>query len=370
MKIAVNTRFLLSGQLEGIGWFTFETLKRITQNHPEHEFIFFFDRPYSKEFIFSDNITPVVLNPPARHPILFYIWFEWSVKNALKKYQADAFISTDGFMTLNTKVPTLLVIHDLAFEHFPEHVNWSARKYYQHFMPKFANAAARIATVSNYSKQDIVKHYGISQEKIDVVYNGVHNDYSIDLDNSPSPNKKPYFLFAGAIQPRKNLGNILKAFDLFKEKTKADVELIVAGRKAWKFEQDIAIWENMLHKSEVKFIDHQTPKELAKLMKNAMALVYTSLFEGFGIPIIEAMQCKTPVITSNVSSMPEVAGEAGLLCDPKNPKSIANAMIEIYQKPELRDKLLDNAEEQQKKFSWDKTADKLWASFEKMMAKT
>lgn len=370
MKIAVNTRFLLPGQLEGIGWFTFETLKRVTQNHPEHEFIFFFDRPYSSEFIFSENITPVVLNPPARHPVLFYIWFEWSVKNALKKHKADAFISTDGFMTLNTDVPTLLVIHDLAFEHFPEHVNWSARKYYQHFMPKFSKAAARIATVSNYSKQDIVKHYGISEEKIDVVYNGVHKDYSLNIDDSTTLQSEPYFLFAGAIQPRKNLGNILKAFELFKEKTNTDVELVVAGRKAWKFEKDIAIWKNMQHKNAVKFIDHQTPQELAKLMKNALALVYTSLFEGFGIPIIEAMQCKTPVITSNVSSMPEVAGEAGLLCDPKNPESIANAMLDIYQKTELRAQLLENAIEQQKKFSWEKTAVKLWNSFERMMSKT
>lgn len=370
MRIAVNTRFLLSGKLEGIGWFTFETLKRITRQHPEHEFIFFFDRPYSKEFIFSENITPVVLSPPARHPFLFYIWFEWSVAHALKKHKADAFISTDGFMSLSSDIPTLLVIHDLAFEHFPEHVNWTAKKYYHYFMPKFAKAANRIATVSGYSKNDIVDHYNVGPNKIDIVYNGVNEEFSsICKETTKNPEQDtPYFLFAGAIQPRKNLGNIFKAFDLFKSKTNSQVELIVAGRKAWKYEQDLMIWENMVHKDDVKFIDHQSARQLAILMKNALALVYVSLFEGFGIPIIEAMCCKTPVITSNTSSMPEVAGDAGLLCDPNNPESIANAMQDIYEKPELRDSLIEKSVVQQEKFSWDKTADKLWAAFEKMMA--
>ncbi|MEX2589828.1 MAG: glycosyltransferase family 1 protein, partial [Chitinophagales bacterium] len=337
MKIAVNTRFLLSGQLEGIGWFTHETLKRITRNHPEHEFIFFFDRPYSQEFIFSDNITPIVLYPPARHPLLFYVWFEWSVKNALKKHKADAFISSDGFMSLSTDVPTLLVIHDLAFEHFPEHINWWDRKYYRYFMPKFAKAAKRIATVSNYSKQDIVKHYGVSENKIDVVYNGVNDKFKIDnASNHSTKIEQSYFLFAGAIQPRKNLGNILRAFDSFKAKTNAPILLIVAGRKAWRYEQDLLVWENMQFKDDVQFIDHQTPQQLSVLMQNALALVYVSLFEGFGIPIIEAMRCKTPVITSKTSSMPEVAGDAGLLCNPNKPAEIADAMTRIYENPELR----------------------------------
>ena len=99
MRIAVNTRLLLKDKLEGIGWFTFETLKRITKNHPEHEFIFLFDRPYDKEFIFSENIIPVVIQPPARHPFLWYLFFEWSIPAALKKYKADIFISPDGWLS-------------------------------------------------------------------------------------------------------------------------------------------------------------------------------------------------------------------------------------------------------------------------------
>ena len=139
MKIAVNARFLLKGKLEGIGWFTHEVLKRVVQNHPEHEFIFIFDRPYHEDFIYGKNVTPIVVPPPARHPILWYIWFEWSVKLVLKKHKPDLFISTDGFLSLSTKVPQLLVIHDLAFEHFPEHLPFKFRYYLRKFTPKFAS---------------------------------------------------------------------------------------------------------------------------------------------------------------------------------------------------------------------------------------
>lgn len=119
MKIAVNTRLLLKNRLEGIGWFTYETMKRIAQWHPEHEFFFLFDRPYDPKFIFSNNITPVVLYPQSRHPILWYLWFEVSVKRFLKSNSIDLFISPDGYMSLSSDVPQLGIIHDINFFHYP-----------------------------------------------------------------------------------------------------------------------------------------------------------------------------------------------------------------------------------------------------------
>ncbi|HAD33931.1 MAG TPA: glycosyltransferase family 1 protein, partial [Chitinophagaceae bacterium] len=129
MKIAVNARFLLKGKLEGIGWFTHEIIRRVVNMHPEHQFIFFFDRPFDSSFLYAKNVEAVILNPPARHPFLWWIWFEWAIPRALKKYQADMFISTDGFLSLRTQTPTLLVMHDLAFEHFPEHLPLKFRWY-------------------------------------------------------------------------------------------------------------------------------------------------------------------------------------------------------------------------------------------------
>ena len=192
LTIAVNTRFLLDQRLEGIGWFTYETLQRLVEWHPEYQFIFFFDRPYHSRFVFAENITPVVLFPPARHPFLFYTWFEFSVHRALKKYKADIFISTDGFLSLKTKVPTLLVIHDLAHVHFTNQVKYLEQKYYNYFMARFARKAARIATVSAYSKSDIHQQYQIPKEKIDVVYNGARADFQPLNSSQQEQIKKKY----------------------------------------------------------------------------------------------------------------------------------------------------------------------------------
>ena len=130
MIIAVNTRLLISGKLEGIGCFTRETLLRITRSHPEHQFLFIFDRPFADEFVFSGNVTPIVLAPPTRHPLLWYIWFEFQIPRILKKYQADLFFSPDGYLSLNTKTKQLAAIHDINFTHRSRDLPWLKSAYY------------------------------------------------------------------------------------------------------------------------------------------------------------------------------------------------------------------------------------------------
>lgn len=176
-SIAVNTRFLIKDKLEGIGLFTYESLRRIVCNHPEIDFYFLFDRAFDPQFIFANNVKPVVLFPQARHPLLWYWWFEISVKQWLYKHKPNLFLSTDGYACLGTDVPQVLVMHDLAFEHFKDHTPMLTARYYKYFMPRFAVKAARIATVSQFSKNDIVKQYGVNPLKIDVVYNGAKEIY-------------------------------------------------------------------------------------------------------------------------------------------------------------------------------------------------
>jgi len=230
LKIAVNTRLLIKDKLEGIGWFTYETLKRITAQHQEHEFIFIFDRAFSDEFIFSDNIKPVVVGPQARHPLLYYTWFEYSIPKVLKKHKPDLFLSPDGYLSLSTDVKSLAVIHDLNFEHHPADLPFPDRKYYRHYFPRFADKAARIATVSEYSKNDIINTYKVDAGKIDVVYNGANESYQpIAADKQAQTRAKyskgkPYFLFVGALHPRKNLVNLFKAFDEFKTSSSSEMD--------------------------------------------------------------------------------------------------------------------------------------------------
>ena len=172
MKIAINTRFLLQNKLEGIGRVTYEVLRRMVANHPEDEFIFLFDRPYHSDFIFGKNVKPVVLFPPTRHPILIVSWFELAVKRALDKYQPDVFFSTDGFCSLRSEVKTVVMIHDIAYYHFPEQVSFFIKKFYQNFQQRYLQKANKVLTVSHFVKNDIVENLKIPAEKIQVVHNG------------------------------------------------------------------------------------------------------------------------------------------------------------------------------------------------------
>lgn len=366
MRIAVNTRLLIKNRLEGIGWFTYESMKRITQWHPEHEFFFLFDRPYDQEFIFSDNVKPVVLHPPSRHPILWYIWFEHSVRSFLKRNKIDLFVSPDGYLSLNSEVPQLGVIHDINFYHFPNALPPFARWYYNFFFPKFAHKAVRVSTVSEYSKDDIVKNYGIDPLKIDVVFDGANERFVPLLHEEIEAYRKqltdgfPYFVFVGAFNPRKNIIRLLQAFDLFKKETHSEIKLVVVGDKMYGTSKMMNALKGMEFRDDVIFTGRLQVEELRKVIGSALAMTYVSYYEGFGIPMLEAMNCDIPLVASNCTSIPEVAGDAAIYVDPFSIQSIAEGMSRICNDDTLRNNLVLNARKQRENFSWDKTAESLF----------
>lgn len=373
MRIAINTRLLLKGKLEGIGWYTYETLSRIVKTHPEHEFFFIFDRPFSNEFIFEKNVTPIVLGPPTRHPILWYIWFELRLPKLLKKLNIDLFLSPDGFLSLASKIPSVAVIHDINFEHHPKDLKFSHSKFYRIFFKKYAHKANRIVTVSNYSKLDISKTYDVNKAKIDVSLNGVNSLFHpIELSEQINIQKqysqgKEYFLFVGALHPRKNIKRLLVAFDLFKTETNSKNKLLIVGAKMWWNRELKEAFENLTHKDEVFFTGRKSLPELKLIYASAQAFCFVPYFEGFGIPILEAMRCGCPVITSNCTAMPEVAGEAAILVNPFNIEDIKNAMIIVEKDNDLRVKLSKKGLIHSQNFSWNKTANALWASINKVL---
>lgn len=373
MNIAVNTRLLLEDRLEGIGWFTYETLKRITELNPQHTFHFFFDRPYNEKFVFGKNVVPHVLFPQARHPFLWKIFFEWSVPFMLKKVKADAFISTDGYIPKSAKVKVLNVIHDINFEHRPKDLPKGVARYYKKNMPVFAQRATRLATVSEFSKQDLIKTYHVPADKIDVVYNGCNEAFKPIPESDQIKVRykhaagRPFFLYIGSMHPRKNILNLMTAFDVFKKMTNCDMKLLLVGKAMWSNKDIQALYHTLRFRHDIHFLGHIKTPELARIMASAHALTFVPYFEGFGIPVLEALNCGVPVITSNTTSLPEVAGKAALLVNPESSDAIANAMIQIYKVPHIRQKLLAQGVIQRQKFSWDKTAKLLWESFEKMM---
>lgn len=371
MKIAVNTRLLIKNEIDGIGKFTLESFKHIVKNHPEHQFVFIFDRKPHADFIFAPNISTKVIVPQARHPILYKVWYQYSLKNLLKKINADIFVGTDGMIPLNTKTKTLSVVHDLNFVHHPQHLPKALRSYYCKYFPKFTDKADRIATVSAFSKSDLIKTYGVKESKIDVVYNGADKGFTTISEETKSAIKlkysdgKPYFLFIGTLHPRKNLINLFKAFDEFKKSTNSDFKLLIIGKKMWWTNEIETTYKSLKYQADIIFTGRVEENELYSITASAYALTYIPIFEGFGIPLVEAMNCGVPVITSNVTSMPEVVENAGILVDPFSVEEITDAMIKIVNNNALRNQLSEKSITQAKKFSWEKTGNLLWESINK-----
>jgi|TARA_R110000737_G_scaffold292679_2_gene299217 glycosyltransferase involved in cell wall biosynthesis len=366
MRIAINTRFLLNGKMEGFGWYTYEIVKRIVEQHPEHEFYFFFDRPFDKKFIFGDNVKALTLSPPARHPILFYLWFDLAVPRALKKHKIDLFFSPDGYLSLKTKVPQIATIHDINFEHFPKDIPFAARHYLRYFFPKFAKKAVKIITVSDYSKQDIAKTYGVDSSKIHAIWNGASNVFKpMSEDDIARKRKeisegKPYFLFVGALHPRKNLIRLMNAYNLYAQKEGGSAyHLVIVGENLWK-NKGFSVHPDDAVKDKIHFTGRLELEELAKVTGASGALAYVPYFEGFGIPLVEAMKCGIPIVAGNLTSLPEVAGDTAIYCDPFDEKSIEVALTEMATNEELRNTLANKSLERSKVFSWDIAAEKIW----------
>ncbi len=374
MKIAVNTRLLLKGKMEGIAVHAYNVLKRITVAHPEHQFLFLFDRPYNEEFIFSNNITPISLMPQARHPVLFYLWFEYSVARVLRDAKPDLFYSPDGFLSLRADTPSISVMHDINYIYYPEDLPKMALWYYKHYYPKFMAKAKHILTVSEYSKQDIIKNYHINPSKIDVVYNGADEAYrKLNGEEKKIVKQKysdgqDYFVYVSALHPRKNVKRLLQAFDKMKESASSDIKLLLVGPAYFKNSEMMSVYEQMKYKQDVVFTGRLEVDELCKVVGAAFAMAYISYFEGFGIPIVEAMQCEVPVITSNTTSMPEVAGNAALLIDPFSVDSIADAMLKVLKDGAVRNDLIEKAKLRKNIFTWDRTANLTWGAMEKTLA--
>jgi glycosyltransferase involved in cell wall biosynthesis len=373
MRIAVNTRLLLRNRLDGLGTFAHETLKRITTAHPEHRFYFFFDRKFGEEFIYGTNVIPVVIPPQARHPVLFYVWFEWMVASKLAALKPDLFLSPDGYLSLRAGVPQLPVLHDLNFLHFPEYFSPAVRRHYFTFFPKYANKAARIATVSEFSKQDIIKQFDVESSKIDVVFNGVDPGVFSPVSEQRKREIReeltggvPYFVFIGSIYPRKNLVRLVQAYGIFREQTSTAVKLVLVGKPYREVEELQNAISSSEYSSDIILAGRiDPPSKMRDILGAALALTYVSTFEGFGIPILEAMSSGVPVIAAANTAMPEVGGDVPVYVDAFNPASIAEGMKRLVGDPQLADIKSMQGIERAKKYTWDQTAALLWQSAER-----
>lgn len=366
MRIAVNAIFLQNNQLEGYGHFADEVLNRLVKNHPEHEFIFLFDRPYDQRFIYASNVIPLLVKPQARHPLAFKWWYDVKAPLALRRFKPDVWLQPYGFCSLTSSIPQVLILHDLAFLHFPDFIPWYHRLYYRFFTPGFLHKAKKLVTVSGFTRNDIVHHYQVAAENIQVIHGAARQVFkplsfgAKEEVKASYADSREYFLFVGGIHPRKNLMNLLKAFSLFKKWQHSNMKLLVAGRLAWQYGDIVEKMKTYKYRDDVVMLGYLTDEQLANITAAAYALVYPSFFEGFGLPIVEAMQSGVPVIAADTASLTEVGGDAARYASPDDPDAIAKEMLALYRDENLRSACIYAGLQRAATFSWDTTAAQVW----------
>lgn len=366
MRIAINAIFLQNNPMEGYGHYTAEVIQRIISKHPNDEFLLLYDRPWDDNFFDQPNITRLLVTPAARHPLSFKYWYDVKATAAVKGWKADVWFQPYGFCSITSRVPQVLMIHDLAFKHYPAYISWYQRLYYRWFTPAFIKKAQKLITVSNFSKEDIAKTYRVGDGKM-VVIPGAARQGFVPLEweekqavKDGYADGREYFLFVGGIHPRKNLMTLLKAFSHFKKWQHSNMKLLVAGRMAWQYDDLLEKLKTYKYREDVLLLGYLPEMQLQRVTAAAYALVYPSWFEGFGLPILEAMQAGVPVICSNTSSMPEVAADAAILTDPANHEAMGKEMIALYRNESIRNTFIDKGLQRAKAFSWDETAQSVY----------
>lgn len=285
-----------------------------------------------------------------------------------RKKDVDIFFTTSHYAPRFCPVPTVISIMDVSYFHFPELFNKKDLYKLKNWTQYSANKARKIITISNSSKNDIIKYYQIPEEKIEVVYPGIKEIQLSKMNKIPSKYEiqGDFILYIGTLQPRKNLVRLIEAISKIKDKK---ISLVVIGKKGWQYEEILNAPGKFDVKDRIKFLDFVPDEDLPSFYQNAICYVLPSLYEGFGLPILEAMQYGCPVITSNVSSLPEAGGDAALYFDPTNVDDIAHKIDKVVEDKGLREEMKEKGLMHIKKFSWKKSAEEVLGILEKEVQK-
>lgn len=359
----------------GIGEYAFELLKQFANSKfpiPNFQFqIYLKNEPLEDLPKETENWKYRVLKPGK-------LWTQWRLPLDLyiNKPRPDVFFSPSHYAPRFSPVPTVISIMDLSYLYFPQMFKDSDLLQLRNWTAYSVKNAKKVLTISKSSKNDIIKSYGKSSDKVIVVHLGVKQSVSLEPKIYAMSELRTkykisdnYVLFVGTLQPRKNIERLIEAFSLIvsndtrinsnkldKNLSNSGMELVIVGKRGWLYEEILAAPKKFEIEKKVKFLENVDNEELAILYKHAKCFVLPSLYEGFGLPVLEAMQNNCPVIASNVSSLPEAGGGACLYVDPEDPSDIADKILRLVTDEKLRHVLIEKGKKQVKKFSWEKTA--------------
>ncbi|MFT5874314.1 MAG: glycosyltransferase involved in cell wall biosynthesis [Clostridium sp.] len=368
MKVSIELQPCLKNK-SGIGVYTYELTKRL-QSFTDIEFegnIFnFFNRNYIERDICGLDIKKNICSV---FPYAVYrrIWSYVPIKyNFIFRRNVDIYQFFNFVIPPNISGKVITTIHDLTYILYPDTMETSNRKRLEKDMKLTVKRADYIITISESSRKDIIKHLHIDENKIQVIYPGVDEAYKMVLNGDEITTVKKrynidgkYLLYLGTLEPRKNIETIIKAYNLFDKSNNENIELVLAGKKGWLYDSIFKLIKELGIEDKVIFTDYVDEIDKSALYQGAEMFLFPSLYEGFGMPVIEAMASRTPVITSNSSSLPEVAGEAAFIIDPLDYIKMSKYIELILNDNKLREKMISEGINQANKFCWDLSAEKL-----------
>lgn len=380
MKIAFDGQPLLNANKTGIAYYEDGLVKGMLKYYPENEYqldVFTFRHKDRIEQLQKEYSHKLVLKK------CVWLWDRiFRVFTFLIYIPYACFFSGEREIThfCNYVIPfgvrgkKVVTIHDLAFREYPQTIRTRTMMMLKMNLRKTLKRADAIAVDSAFTKSELVKYYNVQKGKIYVVPCGIDKE-KYEKKRSVKPVKEKfgidgeYFLYLGTLEPRKNIVRLIKAYDEFRKENEKDIlpDLVIAGGKGWMYEE---IYE-MVNKKHLEkwiiFTDYVSEEEKIALMQGALAFCFPSLYEGFGLPPMEAMACGTPVITSCTSSLDEVAGEAALKVNPESVQQIASALTKMHREEDVRQKLIEKGRKQAAKYTWENASDALYKVFENVL---
>jgi glycosyltransferase involved in cell wall biosynthesis len=365
--VDVTEAVLTENPKAGVYQYAFHLLREYWTSYKEHEYLLFLNsfrrRHYGKYGAFVSEVSGGefkrrICRVP--HKILR----RWRLPIDLFVGRVDIFHGPFNFVPPIICGRSVVTVHDIAFKFIPEYLRADWVSDIDRYMTPSVRRADAIITISQFSKQGIAETFGIPEERIRVIYHGVSEEFTPE----PGPTdatilqkmgvNRPYILFVGTLQPSKNVGRLLEAFAILKEDQKIGQRLVVVGERGWMYDGILKRYEELRLRDEVLFAGYVPNRDLPALYRGADLFVLPSVFESFGIPVLEAMACGTPVVASRACALPEITGGAGLLVNPESVEEMAHAIHRVLSDRELRERLRQQGLSRIQNLTWNETARK------------
>ncbi|MFH0912456.1 MAG: glycosyltransferase family 1 protein [Patescibacteria group bacterium] len=377
MRIGVDIRGLLTGQWSGIEQYTLKVLEHLLQLDKTNTYVLFYVayRDLDKKLtalladhslLSQSNVEVCQLNWVNFPLLLHALWkpLGWPPVDKICGGLDIMWQPSPRLLPVSRKCPTVITFHDLVFAIYPQFYTWKSRLWqWQMNYPYLAQKADRLIAVSESTRRDLIRLYQIDSQRITVIYEGVDTAYFSSPDQLIISSLRerfsvpgPYLYYVGSLEPRKNVITIIRGLDYLKQQGFANIKLVLSGGKGWLNEAIFAEVEKLNLSTEVVFTGSAKEEEKIAWLQNAVGFVFPSLYEGFGLPVLEAMAAGCPVLTSRVSSLPEIVGEAALLVDPSVQMEFNLALTKLLTDPDLARQLSQAGRERARQFTWEATA--------------